>query len=180
MMLGNTDTRWGLLAQLFHWGMFLLMVGAWFAVEAREDYPKGSDERLQWMLLHKSLGVSVFFLVWLRIGARLSMVTPKALGEGALLKVSALVALGLYAVMVIMPVTGMLASWYENRPVVWFGLVELPALVAPDESMVDVFEEIHEAGFAVLMGLLALHVAGALKHHLVDKDSTLRRMLPWG
>lgn len=180
MTLGNTDTRWGLLAQIFHWGMFLLMVGAWFAVETREDYPKGSDERLQWMLLHKSLGVSVFFLVWLRIGARLSMLTPKALGEGVLLKVSSLVALGLYAVMIALPVSGMLASWYEAKPVVWFGLVELPALVSPNEEMVEVFEELHEAGFNVLLGLLALHVAGALKHHLVDKDSTLRRMLPWG
>lgn len=180
MNMLNTETRWGLVSQCFHWLMFLLILGAWFAVESHEDFPKGSDERLQWMLLHKSLGVSVFFLVWLRIGARLAQVTPKELGAGVMALVSKLVALGLYGLMIAMPVTGMLVSWYAGKPVAWFGVFELPALVGESEELAETFEEIHETGFGLLLFLLALHVAGALKHHFIAKDDVLKRMLPWG
>lgn len=174
----NTDARWGLVSQTFHWLMFLLIVGAWFAVETREDFPKGSDERTQWMLLHKSLGLSIFFLVWFRIGARLAQVTPVAMGSDIQKKVSKFVGLGLYALMVAMPITGMLASQLEARPVAWFGLFELPMLVGENEDAAEVMEEIHGAGFALLMLLLALHVGGALYHQFIGKDGTLKRMLP--
>lgn len=180
MTLLNTDTRWGLLSQTLHWLMFLLILGAWFAVETREEFPKGSAERTEWMLLHKSLGVSIFFLVWLRIGARFSQVTPKEAGAGVMALLAKLVGLGLYGVMIAMPLTGMLISGFEGKPVMWFGVFELPALVGENAELAETFEELHEAGFGFLLFLLFLHVAGALKHHFVAKNDVLRRMLPWG
>lgn len=180
MTLANTDTRWGLVAQFFHWAMFLLILGAWFAIETREEFPKDSPERLEWMLLHKSIGVSVFFLVWLRIAARLSMVTPKEAGEGVMALVAKLVGLGLYALMIALPVTGMLASQYYGKPVAWFGVFEMPTLVAENKEMGETLKEVHEAGFGLLLLLLVLHIGGALKHHFVAKNDVLKRMLPWG
>lgn len=178
MNWSNTSQRWGVLAQVLHWLMFLLILGAWVAIETREEFPKGSAERTEWMLLHKSLGLSVFFLVWLRIAARFTQVTPAALGSAVQQKLSAVVGLGLYALMIALPVSGMLISGYAGKPVAWFGLFELPALVGENEQLKDVFEELHEAGFALLLALLGVHVAGALYHQFVLKDGLIRRMTP--
>lgn len=180
MNLSNTDTRWGLVAQGFHWLMFLVIAGAWFAVENHENFPKGSDERAQWMMIHKSLGLTIFFLVWLRIGARLSMPTPAAVGEGFLLLVSKVVGLGLYALMIAMPVTGLLASQFYGKPVSWFGVFEIPVVLGEDKAVGKQLMELHEAGFGLLLFLLLLHVGGALKHHFIAKNDVLTRMLPWG
>lgn len=180
MHLTNTNTRWGLIAQLFHWIMFLLILGAWVAIETREDFPKGSAERDAWMALHKSIGVSVFFLVWLRIGARVAQPTPAAIGHAVMQKISALVALGLYGLMIALPVSGMLGSQLFGKPVAWFGMLEMPALVAENKELGELVMEAHELGFGLLLGLLALHVGGALYHHFVVKDDILKRMLPWG
>lgn len=179
MNMNNTDKHWGLVAQGVHWLMFLLIVGAWFAIETREDFPRGSAERDAWMLLHKSLGISIFFLVWLRIGARLWQVTPVGIGSAWQQKVARLLHVGLYILMIVMPLTGMLASQFYGKPVSWFGLFELPMLVNENKKSGELLKEIHETGFGVLLALLAAHIAAALYHHFVRKDDALKRMLPW-
>ncbi len=180
MNITNTDKRWGLVAQGFHWLTLLLIVGAWFAVETREDFPKGSPERDAWMLLHKSLGISIFFLVWFRIGARVVQATPAAIGVEWQQRAAKLVQLCLYAVMIAMPITGMLASQFLGKPVSWFGVFELPMLVSESEDIGEALEEVHKAGFVALLVLLAAHVGAALYHHFMLKDDVLKRMLPWG
>lgn len=180
MNITNTDRRWGLVSQGFHWLMFLLILGAWFAVESREELPKGDPGRDAWMLVHKSLGVSVFFLVWFRIGARFAQATPTEIGTDIQQKLAKLVHLGLYAVMIGMPVTGMLASEFFGKAVSWFGLFQLPMLVSEDKIMGETLKDIHEGGFVVLLVLLAAHVGGALYHHFMLNDDVLKRMLPWG
>ncbi len=178
MNMGNTDERWGIVSQAFHWLMFLLIIGAWFAIETRDDFPKGSAERDAWMLLHKSLGVSVFFLVWLRMGARFAQVTPVGIGSAWQQKVAKFLHVGLYILMIAMPVTGMLASQFYGKPVSWFGLFELPMLVNENKESGEILKEIHETGFAVLLTLLAAHIGAALYHHFVRKDDVLKRILP--
>lgn len=179
MSANATPQRWSLPLQLLHWLTFLLILGAWVAVEAREEFPKGSAERTQWMLLHKSLGLTVFFLVWARLGARLAQVAPAGIGTALQQKAAALVHLGLYGLMLAMPLTGVLASQAEGRAVAWFGLLELPLLVAENEELADLLEDAHEAGFTLLLVLLAAHAGAALYHHVLLKDDALRRMLPW-
>ncbi len=179
MSIGNTGQRWGLVAQGFHWLMFLLIVGAWFTVETREDFPKGSAERDAWMLLHKSLGISIFFLVWFRIGVRFAQVTPVAIGVAWQQRAAKLIHLGLYAVMIAMPITGMLTSQFVGKPVSWFGVFELPMLVSESKDLGEVLKEVHETGFVALLVLLAAHVGAALYHHFILKDNVLKRMLPW-
>jgi cytochrome b561 len=60
----------------------------------------------------------------------------------------------------------------------WFGLVQLPDFVAPDEGLEELFEEAHELLVNVLLALVLLHVAAALKHQFMDRDGLLLRMLP--
>jgi cytochrome b561 len=77
-----------------------------------------------------------------------------------------------------MPLTGWLMSSAANFSVNVFGLFTLPDLVAPDKALADAFEAVHHWLAWVLIGLVALHVAGALKHHFVLRNDTLRRMIP--
>ena len=66
----------------------------------------------------------------------------------------------------------------KNYPVSWFGQFQLPDLVRPSEPLFLFMRNVHETTFAVLLALALLHAAGALKHHFVDRDDVLRRMLP--
>ena len=85
---------------------------------------------------------------------------------------------GFYALLFAMPLSGLVMSAAANYPVSYFGLFTLPDLVAPDEGLKHLMEEVHETLFLCLVALASLHVAAALKHHFVDHDDVLRRMLP--
>lgn len=181
MHLRNTPDRWGLVARLFHWLFFLLIIGAWLAVELHEDYPRGSAERAQWMWLHKSFGVTVFFLIWLRLGWRLGneVPTPEP-GPRWQRWTSSLVHAALYLLMIAMPLSGLVMSQFGGREVSWFGVVEIPVWVSPDRELAGQIKELHEhVLWPALFWLIALHAAAALWHHIIRKDNTLRRMLPW-
>ena len=79
-----------------------------------------------------------------------------------------------------MPLSGWMWSSASNYPVSWFGLLQLPDLVQPSEALKGVFHESHEFLGTLLLVLAVLHALAALKHHFLDRDTVLRRMLPWG
>ena len=66
----------------------------------------------------------------------------------------------------------------SNYPVSYFGWFTIPNIVAPDEALKDIMKERHEMLFDILMVVAVVHVIAALKHHFVDRDGVLRRMLP--
>jgi cytochrome b561 len=67
----------------------------------------------------------------------------------------------------------------KNYPVSWFNTLQLPDLVAASESTYEFMHDAHETLVGIMLATVALHVAGALKHHFVDRDTVLRRMLPF-
>lgn len=180
MSYRNTDSRWGWVAQGFHWLMFLLILGAWIAFELHDDAPKKSPESLQWILLHKSLGLTVFFLVWLRLAWRFANPVPKALIVSPWqAKIATLTHWGLYAVMILLPLSGVLMTLFGGRPLAWFGVFEVPIHLEQNKPLSHQFHDLHTDVFwPLLMVLLALHIGAALWHHFVVKDATLKRMLP--
>lgn len=181
MPLRNSAGRWGVVAQVFHWLAFVLIVGAWFAMESAHDLPKGDPGRGSWIALHKALGTSVFFLVWLRLGWRLSGPVPDPVETSRLQALAAAGAhWGLYLLMVMLPLSGLVMSQYAGRPVSWFGLFDIPVLLSPDKGLADGLKEFHEdVLWPGLMVLAGIHAAGALWHHFYLKDGTLKRMLPF-
>lgn len=178
MSLRNTDAAWGIIARLLHWAFLFLIIGAWYAVETREEFARGTPERAEWMRLHISLGLTVFALIWVRLGWRLSGPVPAEIPAAAWQQRAArLVHVALYALMVIMPVTGLLTVQMEDRVVSWFGLFDFPVLVGPDKETAEVLEEIHaDVLWPMLLALVGVHAAAALWHHFRLKDETLRRM----
>ena len=86
----------------------------------------------------------------------------------------------LYALIFAMPLTGWLMSSAKNYPVSWFKLFQFPDLVAPSEELFRRMNGLHHLLFKVLVVVALLHVAGALKHHFIDRNDVLKRMLPFG
>jgi cytochrome b561 len=85
----------------------------------------------------------------------------------------------LYMLLLAIPVTGWLMSSASGFPVVYFGVLPLPDLVAKDKSLADALKLVHYALNKTLLVLVVLHVAAALKHHVLDRDDVLVRMLPF-
>ena len=181
MSARNSAQRWGWVAQLFHWGMFLLIVGAWFAVEQAGEMPKGSPERGEWMGLHKAIGLTVFFLLWARLGWRLSGPVPDPVITNVWQhRLAVVVHWGLYIVMLMMPLSGLMMSQFGGRDVSWFGLFEVPVFLGENKELAAQIKELHtDVWWPLLLVLVALHVVGALWHQVIVKDGTMNRMRPF-
>lgn len=174
----NSPVRYGWVAQALHWGVVALLIVQVTLGKVAHGLPVGL-ERLVMMSRHKSLGITILGLAALRLAWRWFDPPPP---PPPMPRWQALAARlnhwGLYALLFALPVTGWLTSSAANRPASWFGLFQLPDLVAPDAGLKEAFEEAHELLVNVLFALAALHVAAALKHQFLDRDGLLLRMLP--
>jgi cytochrome b561 len=180
MPFRNTKRAWGSLSKGFHWLIVLLIINQWLIAE-RADELKGLA-KLQALAWHKSLGMTVLMLAVLRLAWRLMNPSPELTTETrrwerVLANISHFL---LYALIFAMPLTGWMMSSAKNYPVSWFRLLQFPDLVAPSEQTFHQMHDLHHLLFNVLVGVALLHVAGALKHHFIDRNDVLKRMLPFG
>lgn len=179
MCLRNTETRYGAVAQLFHWGMFLLIAGMLAVGFIMAAMPLG-PAKISLIGTHKSIGVLILLLVFLRLLWRAASVapTPSAALSRALQAAARATHAALYALMILMPLSGWLMSSAAGFPVSFFGWFTLPDLIGPDKAWRDALRTTHFWLAWALIALAALHIAAALYHHFVLRDDTLRRMLP--
>ena len=175
----NTASRYGSLSVGIHWLMLLLFIAVYGCIELRSFYPKGSDPREALKTWHFMLGMLVFALVWLRLAARFSGPAPDIKPEPASWQqLSAkLMHLALYALMIVMPLSGWLLLSATGKPIPFFGL-ELPALIGESKDLAKQIKEIHELVGTAGYYLIGLHAVAALYHHYITRDNTLTRMLP--
>jgi cytochrome b561 len=140
--------------------------------------PKGLPVKATLLNLHKSIGLTVFLLVLLRIVARVAFHRPPLPPMRPWQRAAARTTQGLlYVAMVAMPVSGYLGSSFNRYGTRFWG-IPLPKWGWDDAGLRELFFGIHEATAYVLIALIALHVAGALKHQWIDRDNLLARMLP--
>jgi cytochrome b561 len=180
MSFRNTTRSWGSLSKALHWIIVLLIINQWIIAERADALPNGLA-KLQVLAWHKSFGITILMLAAIRLVWRLMNPTPDLTAETkpwerVLAKLSHLL---LYALIFAMPLTGWMMSSARNFPVSWFKLFQLPDLVAPGEQTFHQMLDLHHLLFKVLVGVALLHVAGALKHHFLDKNDVLKRMLPF-
>lgn len=157
--------------------MFLLVAGTYGAIELHETFRRGSDQREALEMSHYVLGLSVFFLVWLRIAARLIWPAPVAIEQGWRRGVATIVHGLLYALMIAMPLAGWMLLSAEGETVRLLG-AELPPLITRDRALAEQIEELHEVGGNIGYWLIGLHAAAALFHHYFLRDGLVARMLP--
>ena len=176
MELANTEEEYGLIAKLFHW-LIAVMIIALLPVGLFMGGMDNSPVKFQIYALHKSFGLLVFFLGIGRIVWRLISPPPDHLENHEHWEVTLASAahFWLYVCIIGMPLSGWLMSSAGEFPVPFFG-IQMPAIVGKDEALGHLFNNVHEILAYTLLFVLGLHIAGALKHHVLDKDETLMRM----
>ena len=139
-----------------------------------------SPQRLRLFNWHKWAGITILALSALRLAWRLTHAPPADLPMPAWQRVAAhAVHRAFYVLFFAVPLAGWGYSSAAGFPVVWFGVLPLPDWVPVDRAWADAFKAVHKAAAMALALLVLLHVAAALKHHLIDRDGLLRRMRPF-
>jgi cytochrome b561 len=174
-----TAPRYGAVAQTLHWLIAALVVTMFGLGWYMSDLPLG-QRKFDLYQLHKSLGLTIFALVLVRLVWRLGHAPPPLpAGLPAWERAAARAAHALFYVLLLaQPLIGFVQSNAANFPLVVWGVLPLPALIGSDEALAETLVEVHELVARVLLVLILLHVAAALRHHFLLKDDVLRRMLP--
>jgi cytochrome b561 len=171
--------RYSTVSLWLHWGIAALVVTQILLIMAG-DAVEGDGARA-FRDAHKSVGLSLLVLTLVRIGWRATNPAPALpdtmkTWEKLLARTT---HVGFYVALIVLPLSGWLASSAAGRDIAWFGLFNWPLLpIGGGREMAGQFMDIHRAVVKGLYLLLALHVIGALKHHFIDRDGVLRRMLP--
>ncbi len=185
MPLTNTATRYGGVTKTLHW---LTALGILLAIPlgiVANDTPYATSEELAtkaWLFsMHKTLGVTLFFIALTRILWALSQPKPAPLHPERQLEswLADTVHWLLYGSLLLVPLTGwMHHSATTGFAPIWWPFGQSLPFVPKSEAVAATTAALHIIFERVLVIALLLHVAGAIKHHVVDRDSTLRRMLP--
>lgn len=175
----NVPVRYTGTAKLLHW-LIAVAILANLALGLVMVDMAFSPTKLRYFNWHKWAGVSILVLVTLRALWRLGHRPPPLPASiPTWQRIAAeLTHVGLYVLMFAIPLSGYFYSLAAGYPVVFLGLVKLPVLIGANPELKDVLKDVHEALNWTLLGLLAAHAGAALKHHLIDRDDVLRRMLP--
>lgn len=194
----STTTRYTKTAVILHWliaiAIFSMFALGWFMEGLPKEGAKQTAYDLfnfgiyTWQLadaatprtfyfnLHKSIGVTILGLIVIRVLWRVTHKPPALLSSYKVWerKLATGVHHLLYSLMIALPVSGVIMATYSKYGIKWFGYPLIKGL--DNNAARESFKEIHELIGIVILVMLILHIAGALKHHFVDKDDTLKRM----
>jgi cytochrome b561 len=164
----------------FHWSMAAIILAAIALGIWAFNLERGSELKASLLYIHKSLGLTVLILVMARLPYRLAIGKPpyrqslhtfNRIGSSA-------AHLLLYALMILMPISGYVFTGAAGRPLPFFGLFEWPSLVPKDKVLSQLAGVFHYWGAWIICSVLALHVLAVAWHSWVKKDGVSARMLP--
>lgn len=169
--------RYSGVAIAFHWTIALLVIVNLIVGLGHDAIPA----LRAWMPGHKAIGITVLALTLGRVAWRITHRPPPlpAFTPAWERTVAHATHWVLYALMLLMPLSGwaMVSGPEGRRPLSWFGLVDLPYLPV-GAAAAETGHAAHAILGWLMLALVALHIAAALRHHLILRDSTLLRMLP--
>lgn len=179
MQWRNSPSRYGLVSLFLHWGSALTVFGLFaLGLWMRElDYYDPWYHRAP--EIHKSIGILLLIALLVRVFWRFLSPSPPAPASHSarLRKATKLGHLALYGLLFAVIVAGYLISTAEGKPISVFGWFDVPASLSGLPEQADVAGEIHLFLAWSLVVLAGLHALAALKHHFLDRDATLLRML---
>jgi cytochrome b561 len=197
--MNHPTTSYTKTAKALHWliaiGIFGMFALGWFMSELPKEAPKQMAYDLfnlgvyTWNLskeisprtfyfnLHKSIGVTIFALILIRILWRITHRPPALLASYKAWesKLASSAHRLLYLLMVALPLSGVIMAIYSKYGIKWFGIELIKGL--DNKDMRELFYEAHEVIGLIILLVIILHIIGALKHKFIDKDDTLKRML---
>lgn len=166
-------------AKLLHWLMAILIFGLLALGFYMQDLPLSPD-KLKLYSWHKWAGVTAFVLVGFRLLWRFTHRPPPL--PDSMPKIMQFAAhaghLALYGLMLAIPLSGWLMSSAKGFQTVWFGVLPLPDLLEKNKEVGDLLALVHQSLNLLFVAVLAGHIGAALKHHFIDKDDILTRILP--
>jgi cytochrome b561 len=162
-----------------HWLVFAL-IACGFALAVYMTGLPLSPLKLKYYSWHKWIGVTVFLLALARLCWRLTHAAPPPVAMPVWQRRAAAVAHALlYVLIVVIPLSGWLYSSATGVPTVYLGLLQLPDLLTRDKALAEVLKNVHVSLNYTMLALVVVHAAAALKHHFIDGDNVLARMLPF-
>ncbi len=180
-MATRTNTRYSPMSKLFHWtislAVFIMLTVGFLLDYVPEQYASNV------YMIHMSTGLTILLLmiirfIWIHASGKPPLPNNVKLWERIL---SRFVQYGFYVLLILMPLSGWIMSVAADKIPSYFGLFSVPMPgVGPDKSLSDFMAEAHEIIAWIIIAFICLHVAGALKHHFIDKDRVLKSMLPGG
>lgn len=175
----DASTHYTRTAKSLHWLMALMIFGLLGLGFYMSDLPL-SPQKLKLYSWHKWAGVTVFLLTLVRLAWRATHQPPLMPWQmSKLQQIAAHVGhVGLYLLMLAIPLSGWLMSSAKGFQTVWFGVLPIPDLLPKNKELGDLLLSIHQGLNLLLVVLLLTHIAAALKHHFIDRDDVLIRMLP--
>ncbi len=179
-MLKNTRQSFGLVSIILHWLMAVLLMVLFVMglYMTSLDYYDPLYHSLPWW--HKSLGLLTVLLLVVRFIWKLWNIEPKPLETHKTWEITFvhLLQLAFYVLITLIGLAGYLVSTSKGKGIEFFNSSEVPALFDKiGEGRADLFGDVHEVLAYILAVFVLLHAAAALKHHFIDKDITLKRML---
>jgi cytochrome b561 len=175
----NTDSYYGLVAQLLHWSVVVLILTQFTLAMIFQDMPLGL-EKIAWIVRHKAVGMTILGLACIRLLWRLFNPAPPLPAHmkpyerwGA--HASHVL---LYILIFAIPLSGWIMSSLAGIPVGYFGLFDIPVLTSPDKTLVDISKQVHHWLNYLLVVVACLHIGAAFYHHGFKQDDVLIRMLP--
>lgn len=163
-----------------HWMIALLIFAAFPLGIYMHELPL-SPTKLKLYSYHKWIGVTVFLLAVIRVWWRATHMPPALPESMAGWEKFAAHAThyALYVLIFIIPVSGWLMSSAKGFQTVWFGVLPLPDLLDKNKELGDLLLQVHKLLNFLLFGLVLGHVGASLKHHFIERDDILARMLPF-
>lgn len=165
--------KWPVSSRIFHWISALLLLVTWILILLY-----GNTDSKIYIGLHKAFGISVLFWMIARLINRLFTTAPPSLPAPKWqVLVAKLTHFALYALLIAMPVAGLLMSVYGGRPVDIFGLFQIPVFVTPDRGMARFFNDMHtNIIWPMIIAFTVTHIGAALYHQFIKKDNLIARM----
>lgn len=177
-MTGNTSDNYGIISILLHWICALLLIGLFILGFIMVDWDYTHQFYYDGPHFHESLGIIFAILLLFRLIWRQRYPKPTPLSPNPLQQRLASYAHQLlYLLMVAIPISGYLISSADGRAVKVFNWFEVPAITDDIDNLATISGDIHYWLSIAIIALTVLHIAAALKHHFVDKDNTLKRIV---
>ena len=177
MRLANNSYGYGLVAIALHWLIAvtiiaLFVLGLWMVeLDYYDAWYRRAPE------LHKAIGILLFLVVLIRVTWHWFSMRPHPIGSGIEVTLARLVHRVLLLLPLLVMFSGYLISTADGSSIDVFSLFEVPAIISNLEGQEDIAGDVHFVLAITLIVIAALHMLAALKHHFMDRDATLRRML---
>lgn len=171
--------RYSLPSIVLHWLTAALMM-ATVVIALLLESTDSAAARNDLLSIHKSIGITIFALAWLRLGWRIGHAPPEwqDLPPAWQRAAAWLTHMALYLITLTMPISGYVSAAARARATTYFGLFRIPQMVPLDRSLATLTEQIHEYSSYGLYALVTLHLGAAVYHQFVQKDGLLKRMWP--